>query len=175
MKVVTNTGLVPVTLHKNGEVVGVQPAEVAGLIDRDEATLFPIPDDVETHDVADPLLASGGPLIVTADVEHKVLKPRSKASAKAPAKAPSKPAPKTKAPKARNADVVIPADWEDLQWMKQAKLAQQIHGGKLPVVDGKKPGEVAADIIKAELARREAAAPAATSSGAAADEAKSTT
>jgi hypothetical protein len=52
--------------------------------------------------------------------------------------------------------VQIPEDWEALHYASQIVLAKTIVGGDLPAIEGKKPADVARDIIREELTRRAA-------------------
>lgn len=53
MKVVRNTGLVPVRDNKVGRIFGVRPAAALEMVKAGKAELYPIPADVETFEIPD--------------------------------------------------------------------------------------------------------------------------
>ncbi|CDX26677.1 hypothetical protein MPL3356_60493 [Mesorhizobium plurifarium] len=130
MKVIKLTGLVPVKAlvrHKNipsGKVFGITPELARKGLAAKEIELYPVPDGIETYDVADFTPAA-------APVEEAVVEPAG--------------------------DVVIPDDWETMQWLKRVKLAQQIVGGELTLLAEEKPLDAAMRVISAEVQRRAAA------------------
>lgn len=159
MKVVKHTNLVPVTLHYSGDVVGVPPAAIAELLNKDQGTLFPIPDGVETYDVPDPVLDPGKALVVEADVSHKVArKPTNKGGPQGKPKTAPKPEKAAKPGKGTDAlgnPIEIPDDWRTMQWMKQVKLAGAIQQAPISAKGGDAKA-MAIDIIEKEVARRAA-------------------
>lgn len=170
MKVVTKTGLVPVTFHNSGDVVGVPPGLIQGLLERNEATLFPIPDDTETHDVADPV----GVDLVVEEAPDAVKKPRKSGGPQGKAKPTAPVAKKPGAKASAEAPAIdIPADWEKLKPLKIISLAGKINRGPINAKGDKEPVDVAKDIIRAEAQRRAGGSkPAGDASSAADDSAK---
>lgn len=184
MKAVKHTGLVPVKSAKTGAVFGVPPSAAAAGVAKNELTLVPIPDGIETIAVGGEPPASDAKVEGTVkpghpeipenweDMHH--LQQIKLALKLQPGFQPEGEESKSEAAKrvirealagdgSEGSEVIeIPADWEALHYNARIALAKSISGGNIELTDEQKAADtkvsdLADGIIRAEIEQRAAA------------------